>query len=170
MKNWGQDWMEINIAGGINTYGYAEGAPTAKIDPTGLEACPGGIWDEQKADWGLSLAAGGFFSSTNVNYVCRSKPSLKVSGKQTCIGGGPILGVGFGGTLGGTAYGADDSSNLGGWARHQGQFSFGPISVQAPVNGDAGGSVSIGKSIGGGAAYSSCYTKITKTTCEAPGK
>ena len=112
------------------------------------------------------MAAGAFFSSTNVNYVCRARPSLKVSGKQTCIGGGPIRAAGFCGTLGGTAYGAEDSSNLSGWSRHQAQFSIGPISVKAPVNGDAGGSISIGKSIGGGFAYSSCYTKITKTVCE----
>ena len=61
--------------------------------------------------------------------------------------------------MSGTTYGANDSSDLSGWARHQGQFAFGPFGVQAPVNGDPGGSGNIGKGVGFGAAYSSCYTK-----------
>ena len=96
---------------------------------------------------------------TKVNYTCRSDSSVKFTGTQTCIGGGPIAAVGAGWVAGGTAYGVNDSSELKGWSRHQGQSIFGPFGAQFPVNGSPGGSGNVGKGIGFGMAYTSCYTR-----------
>ena len=149
----------IGLNGGWNRFAYVEGDGINASDRMGLEPCLGGTWDESIGDFGVTAAVGGFISVTKVNYTCRSNSSVKFTGTQTCIGGGPIAALGAGWVAGGTTYGVNDSKELGGWSRHQGQSIFGPFGTQFPVNGSPGGSGNIEKGIGFGLAYTSCYTR-----------
>jgi RHS repeat-associated protein len=155
----------IGLRGGINLFGYVRNNPVRYNDPFGLCACPGGVWDQEFGDSQVSIAFGGYFSIGKVNYTCRSKPSLKCRGRQTCFGGGPIVGAGLSGNISGAARGAADSVQLGGWSSLSLAVAAGPIGVQAPLPPDAGGNVSGGPGVGGGAALIRCYTDYLKCNC-----
>src|SRR5512144_61062 len=60
----------IGFEGGINLYGYVQGNPTSRRDPSGLYPCNGGIWDQAIGDRQYSLAFGGYVSYSRVNYTC----------------------------------------------------------------------------------------------------
>jgi RHS repeat-associated protein len=75
-------------------YAYADNNPLTNVDPLGLCPCAGGVWDQEFGDSQASVAAGIYLSVAKINYTCRSNPSLKCSGRQSCIGGGPIIGGG----------------------------------------------------------------------------
>jgi hypothetical protein len=104
----------------------------------------------------------------NVNLTCKSNPSVKCKARQTCIGGGPIAGIGLGWNLLGAVYGINDSNGLGGWSGSTGTWGVGvgvwSIGFQFPLFG-AGGSFSGGPSIGAGGAYINCYTDRLQCTC-----
>jgi len=96
-------------------YAYADNNPLSNVDPLGLCPCAGGTWDQEIGDFQFNAGAGGYFSVGNVNYTCRSNPSLKCSGKQLSLGAGtPNIGVSW--SLGGVVFGAGDSTNLSGWS------------------------------------------------------
>jgi RHS repeat-associated protein len=151
----------IGLRGGLNTYAYVSSNPLGAIDPFGLCACKGGTWDQEVGDWTLSLGFGGYFSVGKVTYTCRSNPSVKCTGRQTCIGGGAMLIGGVSWSVAGTAYGAPTSRSLSGWSGSSvtGQVGAGVMGggTQAPI-GAPGGSAGVGVGVGGGVAYINCYT------------
>jgi len=159
----------IGLKGGRNLYAYVKSNPLRKIDPFGLCDCNGGIWDQEIGDWQVSLAFGGYISRGKVNLTCRSNPSIKCTGWQTCIGGGGIIGGGITWNIAGTIYGAPTSGDLSGWSGSSmtGQFGAGLFGggTQAPL-GAPGGSAGAGFGAGGGIAYINCYTSsLTCTNC-----
>jgi RHS repeat-associated protein len=151
----------IGLRGGLNTYVYVSSNPLKAIDPVGLCACKRGTWDQEVGDWTLSLGFGGYFSTGKVTYTCRSNPSIKCTGRQTCIGGGAMLIGGVSWSIAGTAYGAPTSRSLSGWSGSSltGQVGLGVLGggTQAPI-GAPGGSAGVGVGVGGGVAYINCYT------------
>lgn len=78
------------------------------------EDCPGGVWDEEFGDFGVSAALGGTVSYSSVNMTCRSN-GKKVTMKQVCIGGGFTAGVAAGWTLGGVAFDKPNAADFRGW-------------------------------------------------------
>jgi RHS repeat-associated protein len=152
----------LGLPGGINTYNYARGNSEWWIDPSGLEACPGGQWSQDFGDMQVSFAFGGYISTGRVNYTCRTNTSTKCSGNVTCIGGGVIAGAGIAWNLYGYAVGAPNTKDLEGWSGWQVAGSLGPFGVQAPEGG--GVSVSAGISLGAGFAAIKCYTRALRCT------
>lgn len=145
-------------------YAYADNNPLSNVDPLGLCPCAGGVWDQEFGDSQASVAAGIYLSVAKVNYTCRSNPSLKCSGRQSCIGGGPIIGGGLSFNIAGTVRGTNDSNNLGGWSGSSATTSFGIFGSQFPI-GAPGGSFGGGPGFGVGAAYINCYTDNLKCNC-----
>ncbi|MGH7603210.1 MAG: RHS repeat-associated core domain-containing protein [Gemmatimonadaceae bacterium] len=148
---------------GLNhLYVYARSNPLTFIDPDGLCPCAGGIWDEEMGDVGFQAAFIAYVSGSNINLICRSNKNLKCSGKQFCIGGGPIFGGGIGWSLGGRVSGANDSTNLSGWGSFGGVVSGGAVSVQANSSSVQS---SAGVSWKGGGALVRCVTYQMKCNC-----
>lgn len=151
-------------SGQTNNYAYVAGNPISLKDPRGLTPCGGGTWDEAVGDFGISAAWGGVVSKGNVNYKCRSNPSVTAHGSQTCIGGGPIFGAAASWSLAGVVYEANDSTDLGGWSDWQviSGFNLGPVALgmQAPLGTPGGGSLAYTPGLGGGLALGKCYTSI----------
>jgi RHS repeat-associated protein len=166
----------IGLRGGPNTYSYVGGNPISRIDPLGLCPCAGGVWDQEFGDFQFNIAAGGYISVGNVNFTCRSNPSLKCSGKQFCTGAGtPNVGVSW--ALGGVQFGAGDSGDLSGWSGSgvvsgwnlgaQGGIFQGQISLSGQ-----GGGTAIGLPRGISASLTKClnyYMKCNCATCPSPG-
>jgi RHS repeat-associated protein len=146
----------IGLKGGLNTYSYARENPEYWIDPPGLASCPGGEWSLEIGGASGTLAFGGYVSKGRATYVCKTNPPVKCSASTICIGGGAIVGAGFGWDLYGYLVGASDSSDLAGWSGWQAAGSIGPVGVQAPPGG--GISTNVGPSVGAGIAAVKCYT------------
>ena len=149
------------------SFSYVSSTPIVKVDPLGLCPCSSGIWDEDAgfSDWQFSIAFGGYGSLAKVNYTCRSNPGLKCSAKQACLGGGLIVGIGLQWNLIGAAYGAYDSSDLGGWSGAQFAGGFFAFGSQGPW-GSNGGNFGVGPGAGGGfAPYVRCLTYNVNCNC-----
>lgn len=153
-------------------YGYADSDPLSNVDPLGLVPCPGGVWDQEFGDFQFNIAAGGYIAVGNVNFTCRSDPSLKCSGKQLSIGAGtPNVSLNW--ALGGVQFGANDSSDLSGWSG-SGVFSGWNLGLQGGIfqgqislSGQGGGTA-IGLPRGFSAALFKSlnyYMKCTSRSC-----
>ncbi|HET7557633.1 MAG TPA: RHS repeat-associated core domain-containing protein [Rhodanobacteraceae bacterium] len=154
------------LGGGINTYAYVENAPLNNFDPLGLCACPGGTWNEDKFDFGISIAFGGMFAVNKANFRCVSNPNVSVYVRQTSIAGGIMAGVGAGWSLVGEVFDVYDSNDFEGWSTNQcfgSGFIFGG---SATCGRPGGGSIGVGPGVGGGLAWGSTYTHILRDTCK----
>jgi RHS repeat-associated protein len=154
----------IGLRGGPGTFSYALNQPILLSDPRGLCPCSNGHWRAKAGDLTVSVAFGAFISFGRAEFICTSSPGSKCSGYVWCIGGGAIVGAGLGFTILGDVRGAFDSSALQGWSGWQVTSSVGPVGVQG--DGDGGGSVTVGPSVGAGIAAIRCHTNTLR--CECP--
>jgi RHS repeat-associated protein len=150
-------------------YAYADSNSLGIADPWGLCPCNGGVWDQDTGDFQFNVGGGGYFSIGNVNFTCRSDPSLKCSGKQMCVGAGtPNIGVSW--AIGGVQFGATDTRDLSGWSGGgvfsgwylgaQGGFFQGQISLSGQ-----GGGTAAGLPRGISASLSKCLAYQIKCNC-----
>jgi RHS repeat-associated protein len=152
-------------------YVYADSDPLSNVDPLGLCPCAGGVWDQEIGDFQYNVAAGGYLANGNVNFTCRSDPSLKCSGKQLSIGAG-TPNASFSWALGGVQFGASDSSDLSGWSG-SGVFSGWNLGLQGGIfqgqislSGQGGGTA-IGLPRGFSAALFKSLNYQMKCSCQS---
>lgn len=146
--------------GGFNTYLYANANPVRFVDPLGLFACPGGVFNTISFP-SVSAFFGGGLSISDTTFTCESN-GKKCEGTAICFGGGPLVAGGLGGERG-RVTGVTNSDNLGDFSSGL-TISGGPVSITITGN---SASTGLFKSIGFGAAFVSCT--VINLRCDADG-
>lgn len=161
----------VGLRGGLNTFTYVRQSPLLATDPSGLCPCNGGVW-KQGTNFAASFFAGaGGSISINAKFTCKSNPKLRCKANMICLGGGLIAGIGAGADLFGEVGGIPDTSYFDLWTNSF-TWSVGPVSGNASTDGgspfdgtNGGGSVSVMKSIGGGAGLVACTAYHVRCDC-----